>query len=112
MVVIVVFVVVVLDVVFVVVVLDIDVVVSGALYVDLRLLVIEVEFGWVGWWWWVVCRPIFVSNPTQLSKGEVVLRLSWGCDNKRTSKQWGCDLIVISLVSAIFYKSVTDAKKH
>ena len=48
--------------------------------VDLRLLVMEVEFGWVGGWW-VVCKPIFVSNPTQLSKVVVVLRLSWGCDN-------------------------------
>ena len=52
------------DVVFVVIVI-LDV------HVDLRLLVVEVEFGW----WWM-CKPIFVSNPTQL-------RLSWGCDNKR-----------------------------
>ena len=34
----------------------------------MRLLVVEVEFGWmvVGWWgggvWLVVCKPIFVSN--------------------------------------------------
>ena len=42
---------------------------------------IEVEFGLVvvvvvGW----VCKVIIVSNPTQLSKIEVVLRMSWGCD--------------------------------
>ena len=29
----------------------------------------------------VVCKPIFMSNPTQLSSVEVVLRLSWGYDN-------------------------------
>ena len=29
----------------------------------------------------VVCKPIFVSIPTQLRLVEVVLRLSWGCDN-------------------------------
>ena len=51
----------------------------------------EVEFGWVvgwwggGWWWWVVCKPIFMSNPYQLSKVEVVLRMSWGCDKNRTN---------------------------
>ena len=43
------------DVVFVVVVLNVDVVVLATLKVNLRLLVLEVEFGWVvggaGWWW-------------------------------------------------------------
>ena len=28
-----------------------------------------------------MCRVIIVSNPTQLSQVEVVLRLSWDCDN-------------------------------
>ena len=37
----------------------------------------EVEFEWVV----VVCKPIFISNLAQLSQVEVVLRLSWGCDN-------------------------------
>ena len=45
----------------------------------------EVEFhgGWVGGVGWVVvvCKAIFVSIPTQLRLVEVVLRLSWGCDN-------------------------------
>ena len=37
----------------------------------------EVEFGWwVGWWGGVVvCKPIFMSNPTQLSCVEVELGL-------------------------------------
>ena len=39
-------------VVFVVVVLNVDDVVLATLKVDLRLLVMEVEFGWVWWWWW------------------------------------------------------------
>ena len=61
---------VVVDVVFVVViVLD---VVQVPFKVYLRLLEMEVEFWWVWWdgglWWAVlVCRPIFMSNPTQLS---------------------------------------------
>ena len=65
-----VFIVVVYVVIVVVVDLNIDVVVRATSKVDLRILVMEVEFGWVGWWW-VVCKVIFVSNPTQLS---------WGCD--------------------------------
>ena len=32
------------------VVLNVDVVVQTTSKVDLRLLVMEVEFGWVGWW--------------------------------------------------------------
>ena len=56
---------VVVDVVFV---LDIYIVVLVTLYVVLRLILIEVEFGCVvvvvvGW----VCKVIIVSNPTQLS---------------------------------------------
>ena len=39
-----------------------------------------VVVGWVGEWV-VVWKPIFVSNPTQLSYDEDVLRLCWGCDN-------------------------------
>ena len=72
-VIVVVFVVVVVVVVYdvvVVVVLNVVVVVLATLKVDLRLLVMEVEFGWGGWWgrlWVVVCKPIFMSNPTQLS---------------------------------------------
>ena len=31
------------------------------------------------WWWW--CKPIFVSNPTEVKVGLVRLELSWGCDN-------------------------------
>ena len=56
-------VVVVVDVVFVVV--DVYIIVLLTLYVALRLILIEVEFGWVvvvGW----VCKVIIVSNPTQL----------------------------------------------
>ena len=49
-------------VVVVVVILNVVVVVLATLKVDLRLLVMKVEFGWV-----VVCKPIFMSNPTQLS---------------------------------------------
>ena len=70
LVVVVVVVTVVVDVVFVVViVLD---VVQVPFKVYLRLLEMEVEFWWVWWdgglWWAVlVCRPIFMSNPTQLS---------------------------------------------
>ena len=54
-VVVVIVVVVVVDVVFVVVVvINVDVVVQATSKVDLRLLVMEVEFGWVvgGQWWW------------------------------------------------------------
>ena len=47
-----------------VVVPNFNVVVQATSKVDLRLLVKEVEFGWVGWWWWVVCKAIFVSIPT------------------------------------------------
>ena len=60
--------VVIVDVIYVdVVVLKVDVVVKETSKVDLRLLVMEVEFH--GGWWvgWVVCKPIFMSNPTQLS---------------------------------------------
>ena len=71
MVVVVVVIVVLVDVVFVIIViLDVDVVVWATSRVDLRLLVVEVEFGcvgWVGWVGWWVCKPIFVSKPTQLS---------------------------------------------
>ena len=50
------------DVVFVVIVVpNVDIVVKATSKVDLRLLVKEVEFGWV------VCKVIFMSNPTQLS---------------------------------------------
>ena len=70
-VVVVIIVVVVDDVVFVVVVLDVNVVAYVTLNIDVRLLVMKVEFGWagVGWdgWGGVVCKTIFVSNPTQLS---------------------------------------------
>ena len=42
----------------------------------------EVEFGLGGGlvvgWCGVLCKPIFVSNPTQMSKVDVVLMLSWG----------------------------------
>ena len=71
-------VVVVVVVVFVVVViLNVDVVDQATSKIDLMLLVMEVEFhgGWV-----VVCKVIFVSNPTQL-------RLSWGYDNLK-QKIW------------------------
>ena len=50
----------------VVVVVDIYIVVLVILYNALRLILIEVEFGWVvvvGW----VCKVIIMSNPTQLS---------------------------------------------
>ena len=51
-----------------VVVLNVVVVVLATLKVDLRLLVMEVEFGWGGWCGGgVVCKPIFMSNPTHLS---------------------------------------------
>ena len=36
---------------FFVFVLNVDVVVQATSNVHLRLLVMEVEFGWVGWWW-------------------------------------------------------------
>ena len=52
-VVVVVVVVVIIDVVFVVVVLNVDVVVQATSKGDLRLLVMEVEFGWVVGWWCV-----------------------------------------------------------
>ena len=63
-------VVVIVEVVFVVVVvLNVDVVVQATSKVDLTLLVMEFEFGWwvVVGWGGVVCKPIFMSNPTQLS---------------------------------------------
>ena len=43
--------------VVVVVVPNVDIVVKATSKVDLRLLVKEVEFGWVGW---VVCKVIFM----------------------------------------------------
>ena len=58
-------VVVVLDVI-VFAVLYVDIVVSATSKVDLGNLVLEVEFVWGGVGW-VVCKPIFMSNPTQLS---------------------------------------------
>ena len=62
------------DVVFViVVVLDVDIVLKATLKVDLRLLVMEVEFGWVGRW--VVCKVIITSNPTLLWLNWVELTL-------------------------------------
>ena len=54
--------VIIIDVVYVVVVVpNVDVVVQATSKVDLRLFVMEVEFhgGWV-----VVCKAIFMSNPT------------------------------------------------
>ena len=62
-------VVVVVDVVFVP---DVDIVVYVTFKVYLRLLEMKVEFWWVwlgGGWWQVVvvCPPIFMSNPTQMS---------------------------------------------
>ena len=50
------------------VVVFVYIVVLVTLYVALRLILIDVEFGWVvvvvvGW----VCKVIIVSNPTQLS---------------------------------------------
>ena len=61
-------VVVVVDVVFVVVAdLNVDVVLQATSKVDLRLLVMEVEFhgGVGGWWWWWWCAKPF-SCPSQL----------------------------------------------
>ena len=47
--------------------------------VDLRLLVMELEFGWWGGWWGGVgVQTHFHVKPNSV---EVVLRLSWGCDN-------------------------------
>ena len=71
MVVVVVVVTVVVDVVFVVVIVVDFVQVPFKVY--LRLLEMEVEFWWVWWdgglWWAVlVCRPIFMSNPTRVRK--------------------------------------------
>ena len=70
---------VVVKVVFVVVViLNVDVVVQATSKVDLRLLVIEVEFhsGWVGGGGsGGVCKAIYVSIPTLLSLVEVELGL-------------------------------------
>ena len=40
----------------------------------------EVDF------WWGGGKPILMSNPTQLTKIGVVLRLSLGCDNCATSR--------------------------
>ena len=60
--------------------LDVDVDVQ----VDLTLPVMEIEFGWVGG---LLCKPIFMSNPTQLSQVETVLRLSRGFDKNNNSTQ-------------------------
>ena len=70
MVVVVLVVVVIVDVVFdVLVVLNVDIVVQATSKVDMRLLGMEVDFGWGGGGrWWVVCKPIFMSNLTQLSQ--------------------------------------------
>ena len=51
----------------------------------------SIEFLWVdgvaGWWVGVVCKVIFMSNPTKviLDWGWVELWLSWGFDNIRTN---------------------------
>ena len=51
----------------IVVVLDVDIVVKATLKLDLRLLVMEVEFGWIGGGvGWGVCANPF-SCQTQLS---------------------------------------------
>ena len=55
----------------------------------------EVEFHG-GWVVVVVCKPIFVSIPTQLSYVEVVLRLRLGCDN--------CILLLLVLLGKVIYK--------
>ena len=46
--------------------------------VDLRLLVMEVEFVWWGGWVGGGVQTHFRVKPNSV---EVVLRLSWGCDN-------------------------------
>ena len=71
-------VVVIIVVVFVVVVLNVVVVVLATLKVDLRLLVMEVEFGWVGGVGWGGVQNHFHVKPNSV---EVVLRLILGCDN-------------------------------
>ena len=84
-------VVVVVDVVFVaVVVLNVDVVVQATSKVDLRLLVMEVEFGWGGWGGVGGVQTHFRVKPNSV---EVVLRLGWGCDKMLDNlmKKTGCD---------------------
>ena len=45
---------------FIVVVLDIDIVIKETFKVDLRLLIMKIEFGWGGCGWLRVCKPIFM----------------------------------------------------
>ena len=43
----------------------------------------EVEFGWVGGGWVAGVQSHFRVKPNSV---EVVLRLSWGCDNSRMNE--------------------------
>ena len=47
---------------------------------SLARLEVPEKFVWGGGWGGVVCKVIFMSNPTTV---EVVLRLSWGFDNSK-----------------------------
>ena len=54
----------------------------------------------------VVCKPIFMSIPTQLRKVEVVLRLSLGCDKKNCGRNNEImnmyNMLILSIVVGLF----------
>ena len=60
---------------------DVVIVVVALLFVTVKLCSINVNQGLqkadVEFLWWVVCKVIFVSNPTALLR----LYCCWGCDN-------------------------------
>ena len=62
-------------------VVDVVIVVVALLFVTVNLCSINVNQGLqkadVEFLWWVVCKVIFVSNPTALLR----LYCCWGCDN-------------------------------
>ena len=51
--------------------------------------VADIEFVWVVLVGGVVCKVIFVSNPTKVLLGWVELMLSWDLDKKKQSKKYG-----------------------
>ena len=46
---------------------DVNIIVTVTLNVAMRLILIEVEFGWWWWWWWGGWCPKSFSCQTQLS---------------------------------------------
>ena len=87
-----------------------SVVVVVVVVVVVFVVVVAVDGGVVvvdGGGWLVVCKVIFVSNPTQLSLVEVVLRLRWGCDNKSLLMICSCKGLIKYYISLQIPRQLT-----